>query len=57
MDETEHAGDDRVCENLDVGAGAFAAVRTGRGQGKMGLDVMFHLVTVWSAKVVHQGIR
>lgn len=30
MDETEDTGDDRVCENLDVGARAFAAVGTGR---------------------------
>lgn len=43
MDETEDAGDDRVCENLDVGAGAFAAVGTGRREGKLGLDVVFHL--------------
>ena len=37
VQECEHRGADRVCEDLDVGAGAFAAGEARCGEGQVGL--------------------
>ena len=43
MCDRKHSCDDGICQDLDVVAGTFAALRTGCGEGQTGFDFMFNL--------------